>query len=216
MFILFYLHASSRISTVLIVSAHSSFGITPTMEKLYHKGLMRTKCEDCQFVCITQQDYYRILHQGEENTVRHEEDGDVVLITEHRVLDSGNRNGHIVIKVRLRSFLVSEPPSDLTLHWISKANNILSLLFLQGSPERLMSQLVEENSVIDPSYVEDFLLTHRTFITNPNDVAKKLLSWFEDSVFRDRVSSILSLNESSNNGLGDQNCLLKCPIELLI
>lgn len=71
------------------------------MEKLYHKGVMRTKCEDCQFVCITQQDYYRILHQGEENTVRHEEEGEVVLITEHRVLDSGNRKGHIVIKVSI-------------------------------------------------------------------------------------------------------------------
>ena len=43
-----------------------SFGITPTMEKLYHKGVMRTKCDDCQFVCVSQTDYYRILHQGEE------------------------------------------------------------------------------------------------------------------------------------------------------
>ncbi|CAA9998648.1 unnamed protein product, partial [Nesidiocoris tenuis] len=41
-----------------------SFGILPTMEKLYHRGVMRTKCDDCQFVCITQTDYYRIQHQG--------------------------------------------------------------------------------------------------------------------------------------------------------
>ena len=40
-----------------------SFGITPTMDKLYHRGVMRTKCDDCQFVCVTQTDYYRILHQ---------------------------------------------------------------------------------------------------------------------------------------------------------
>ncbi len=33
------------------------------MEKLYHKGVMRTKVDDCQFVCIAQQDYYNILHQ---------------------------------------------------------------------------------------------------------------------------------------------------------
>ena len=33
------------------------------MEKLYHKGIMRTKMDDCQFVCIAQSDYYRILHQ---------------------------------------------------------------------------------------------------------------------------------------------------------
>lgn len=36
-----------------------AFGILPTMEKLYHKGVMITKCDDCQFVCITQSDYYR-------------------------------------------------------------------------------------------------------------------------------------------------------------
>lgn len=38
-----------------------SFGITPTMEKLYHRGVMRTKCDDCQFVCVTQTDYYRYI-----------------------------------------------------------------------------------------------------------------------------------------------------------
>ncbi|CAG0881920.1 unnamed protein product [Cyprideis torosa] len=40
-----------------------SFGITPTMNKMYHSGVMRTKVDDCQFVCITQECYYRILHQ---------------------------------------------------------------------------------------------------------------------------------------------------------
>ena len=33
------------------------------MEKLYHSGVMRTKVDDCQFVCIAQSDYYNILHQ---------------------------------------------------------------------------------------------------------------------------------------------------------
>lgn len=42
-----------------ILTAGDAFGILPTMDKLYHKGIMRTKCDDCQFVCITQSDYYR-------------------------------------------------------------------------------------------------------------------------------------------------------------
>ena len=71
-----------------------SFGITPTMDKLYHSGTMRTKCDDCQFVCITQTDYYRILHQGEENQKRHEKDGEVVLVTEQRSLDSGLKGSY--------------------------------------------------------------------------------------------------------------------------
>uniref|UniRef100_A0A2M4B3R5 Putative camp-regulated guanine nucleotide exchange factor n=1 Tax=Anopheles triannulatus TaxID=58253 RepID=A0A2M4B3R5_9DIPT len=61
-----------------------SFGIMPTMDKLYHRGVMRTKCDDCQFVCITQTDYYRIQHQGEDNIRKIEEDGRVVMVTELR------------------------------------------------------------------------------------------------------------------------------------
>lgn len=70
------------------------------MEKLYHRGVMRTKCDDCQFVCITQTDYYRIQHQGEENTKRHEENGRLVMVTEQRGgTDVPSRRGHIVIRV---------------------------------------------------------------------------------------------------------------------
>lgn len=76
----------------------NSFGITPTMEKMHHVGTMRTKMDDCQFVCIAQSEYYRILHQGEENTRKLEENGRVVLVTEHRVLDRGTRRGHVVIR----------------------------------------------------------------------------------------------------------------------
>ena len=137
-----------------------SFGITPTMDKLYHSGVMRTKCDDCQFVCITQTDYYRILHQGEENQRRHEKDGEVVLVTEHRILDNGARKGHIVIR---------------------------------GIPDRLMGQLVEDNSSIDPTYIEDFLLTHRTFTERSVVVANQLLEWFQDPLLRDKVTRVLLL-----------------------
>ena len=34
------------------------------MEKQYHSGVMRTTVDDCQFVCIAQEHYYRILTQG--------------------------------------------------------------------------------------------------------------------------------------------------------
>ncbi|CAG2056284.1 unnamed protein product, partial [Timema podura] len=76
-----------------------SFGIQPTMEKLFHCGVMRTRCDDCQFVCITQTDYYRIQHQGEENIRRHEEGGRVVLVTEQRGgTEGGAKRGHVVIR----------------------------------------------------------------------------------------------------------------------
>ncbi|KAI5739235.1 hypothetical protein M8J77_016752 [Diaphorina citri] len=140
-----------------------SFGILPTMEKLYHEGVMRTRCDDCQFVCITQTDYYRIQHQGEENTRRHEDaSGRLVMVTETRGDASapGGRRGTVVIR---------------------------------GTPDRLMLQLIEENSVIDPTYVEDFLLTHRTFIGTSIEVADQLLQWFRDSQARDRVTRVVLL-----------------------
>ncbi|XP_013407362.1 rap guanine nucleotide exchange factor 2 isoform X1 [Lingula anatina] len=146
--------------TVEQLQMGDSFGITPTMEKLYHKGVMRTTQDDCQFVCIAQSDYYRILHQGEENTHKFEEKGQVVMVTEDRVLDGGNRKGSIVIR---------------------------------GTPERLMTHLVEEHSVVDPTYVEDFLLTYRTFIESPLEVANRLLMWFGDAELRDRVTRVVLL-----------------------
>lgn len=68
-----------------------------------------------------------------------------------------------------------------------------------------MLQLIEENSITDPTYVEDFLLTHRTFITTPQEVSKQLLTWFENedaspmqtmatsSEIRDRVTRVVLL-----------------------
>ena len=47
-----------------IFSIGDSFGTYPTIDKLYHKGTMRAKSHDCQFVCVTQADYHLILHQG--------------------------------------------------------------------------------------------------------------------------------------------------------
>lgn len=151
-----------------------SFGILPTMDTLYHRGVMKTKCDDCQFVCITQTDYYRIQHQGEENTKRHEENGQVVMVTELRqgTLGESVRRGHVVIR---------------------------------GTPDRLLLQLIEENSMTDPTYVEDFLLTHRTFYECSQNVMRQLLKWFESEStspqqttatavqIRDRVTRVILL-----------------------
>lgn len=68
-----------------------------------------------------------------------------------------------------------------------------------------MLQLIEENSMTDPTYVEDFLLTHRTFIANLQEVSQQLLIWFENentepiqttatpSEIRDRVTRVVLL-----------------------
>ncbi|CAG08789.1 unnamed protein product [Tetraodon nigroviridis] len=170
-------YPDSRMETLCM---GNSFGISPSLDKQYMHGEVRTKGDDCQssvllyykftclphvildqFVCIAQEDYWRILNHVEKNTHKVEEEGEIVMVKEHRELDrSGTRKGHIVIK---------------------------------GTPERLIMHLVEEPSVVDPTYIEDFLLTYRTFLSNPMEVGKKLLEWFQVDTLRDTVTRIVLL-----------------------
>uniref|UniRef100_A0A8C2JIL2 Rap guanine nucleotide exchange factor 2 n=1 Tax=Cyprinus carpio TaxID=7962 RepID=A0A8C2JIL2_CYPCA len=156
-----------------ILCMGNSFGVSPTMEKEYMKGVMKTKVDDCQFVCIAQQDYCCILNQVEKNMQKVEEEGEIVMVKEHRELDrTGTRKGHIVIK---------------------------------GTSERLTMHLVEEHSVVDPTYIEDFLLTYRTFLPSPMVVGKKLVEWFHDPSLRDKVTRVVLLwvNNHFNDFEGD-------------
>ncbi|XP_007473468.1 rap guanine nucleotide exchange factor 6 isoform X2 [Monodelphis domestica] len=151
----------------------NSFGIIPTLDKQYMNGVVRTKVDDCQFVCIAQQDYWRILNHVEKNTHKVEEEGEIVMVQEHRELDrSGTRKGHIVIK---------------------------------ATPERLIMHLIEEHSVVDPTYIEDFLLTYRTFLESPLEVGNKLLEWFKLDSLRDKVTRVVLLwvNNHFNDFEGD-------------
>ncbi|XP_051036625.1 rap guanine nucleotide exchange factor 6 isoform X5 [Phodopus roborovskii] len=151
----------------------NSFGIVPTLDKQHMHGVVRTKVDDCQFVCIAQQDYWRILNHVEKNTHKVEEEGEIVMVHEHRELDrSGTRKGHIVIK---------------------------------ATPERLIMHLIEEHSIVDPTYIEDFLLTYRTFLASPLDVGIKLLEWFKIDSLRDKVTRIVLLwvNNHFNDFEGD-------------
>lgn len=63
----------------------------------------------------------------------------------------------------------------------------------QGTSERLTMHLVEEHSVVDPTFIEDFLLTYRTFLSSPMEVGKKLLEWFNDPSLRDKVGKYISV-----------------------
>ncbi|KAL7989168.1 hypothetical protein Chor_011834 [Crotalus horridus] len=151
----------------------NSFGITPSLEKQHMNGVVRTKVDDCQFVCIAQQDYWRILNHVEKNTHKVEEEGEIVMVKEHRELDrSGTRKGHIVIK---------------------------------ATPERLIMHLIEEHSIVDPTYIEDFLLTFRTFLSRPLEVGEKLLEWFQVDSLRDKVTRVVLLwvNNHFNDFEGD-------------
>src|SRR6218665_2058719 len=67
----------------------------------------------------------------------------------------------------------------------------------QGTPEKLILQLIENNA-IDQSYIDDFLLMHRTFLKSPLEVMHKLLSWLQDPASRERVCTSLPSSELTN------------------
>ncbi|KAK7821423.1 hypothetical protein U0070_015889, partial [Myodes glareolus] len=75
----------------------------------------------------------------------------------------------------------------------------------QATPERLIMHLIEEHSIVDPTYIEDFLLTFRTFLESPLDVGIKLLEWFKIDSLRDKVTRIVLLwvNNHFNDFEGD-------------
>ncbi|KAJ8781803.1 hypothetical protein J1605_010787 [Eschrichtius robustus] len=109
-----------------------------------------------------QQDYCRILNQVEKNMQKVEEEGEIVMVKEHRELDrTGTRKGHIVIK---------------------------------GTSERLTMHLVEEHSVVDPTFIEDFLLTYRTFLCSPMEVGKK----FDIGIGQSQDDSIVGLRQTKH------------------
>ncbi|XP_048884281.1 rap guanine nucleotide exchange factor 6-like isoform X2 [Brienomyrus brachyistius] len=151
-------HGDGRVE---VLCMGNSFGTSSSLDKQYMNGVVRTKVDDCQFVVITQEVYWRILNHVERNTQKVEEEGQIVMVKEHRELDrSGTVKGHIVIK---------------------------------GTPERLIMHLVEEHSVVDPTYVEDFLLTYRTFLSCPMEVGRRLLQWFKVDSLRDKVTRVVLL-----------------------
>lgn len=63
--------------------------------------------------------------------------------------------------------------------------------FHQATSQRLISHVVADHSAIDPTYVEDLLLTYRTFLDRPSEICSQLLNWFLERRFRDKVKIFL-------------------------
>ena len=59
---------------------------------------MTTVVDDCQFVCITQADYYKILHEGEDALVKEEEEGSLVKVSEVRRVEDGSKHAKVLLR----------------------------------------------------------------------------------------------------------------------
>ena len=74
------------------------FGIKPTMQVEYHHGVMTTMVDDCQFVCITQADYYKILNDGIAALDPEEEEGVLVKVSEVRRVEDGIKHAKVLLR----------------------------------------------------------------------------------------------------------------------
>lgn len=157
-----------------------SFGVEPTLKKMRHRGVMKTRVDDCQFVCVAQADYYRILTQGERSIQCIEENGEVVMVTEFRKTDGGSRQGHVVIK---------------------------------ATPQKLISHVVADHSAIDPTYVEDLLLTYKSFLDRPSEICSQLLNWFLERRFRDKVTRAMLLWVNNHYGDFERDAVMEDYLE---
>ncbi|OQV24790.1 Rap guanine nucleotide exchange factor 2 [Hypsibius exemplaris] len=66
-------------------------------------------------------------------------------------------------------------------------------VLIKATPERLIGYLIEEHSMTDPFYIEDFLLTYRTFLSSPTEITDRLLMWYADPNLRDRATRVVLL-----------------------
>ena len=67
---------------------------------------------------------------------------------------------------------------------------------IRGTPEKLLSQLVDENFAVDPNYADDFFLTYRTFM-DKTEVMRFLLGtnfWISKIFFQFRKSEICDIH----------------------
>jgi hypothetical protein len=89
------------------------------------------------------------------------------MIKEIRITDDEQHiPREIVIKVRLNHFY-----------------DFIENSFFKATTSKLLDLLVDEGQLIDdPNYVQDFLLTYRTFIDDPVKVTNKLLEFFDENI----------------------------------
>ena len=57
----------------------------------------------------------------------------------------------------------------------------------QGTAEKLVQHLVLHSPAADPTYVDDFLLTYRTFLKSACDITAQLMQWLDDPAHADKV-----------------------------
>ncbi|EDV22497.1 uncharacterized protein TRIADDRAFT_59148 [Trichoplax adhaerens] len=141
-----------------VMNAGDSFGVEPVTYDMFHDGIMLTRKDDCQFVCIEQEKYWKIISKKEENIQRIEENGVLVTVAELRLTENGSHKDWII---------------------------------LRATPKKLLEHLIADHSCLEETYIEDYLLTYRTFNQEASGIFSNLFEWFKDKTLHDKVVKIV-------------------------
>ncbi|XP_067877876.1 rap guanine nucleotide exchange factor 2-like [Heterodontus francisci] len=144
----------------------NSFGVSPTLERGYTRRVMKTKIDDCQGITFILQQSVCTAQQ-DPCPILNQVENDVQKVEEAGELSMTREH--------------QELDGDVT----SKGH-----IIIKGTAEELEKHLVEEHCG-DPTYIEDFILTCRTFLASPLEVGKKLLEWFNDPNLREKVTQVV-------------------------
>ena len=89
------------------------------------------------------------------------------------------------------------PAARALSHSIGALNVVFLLLFFrQATAQKLVSHVIADHSAIDPTFVEDLLLTYKTFWDRSTEICSQLLNWFLERRFRDKVRLLVSVSGS--------------------
>ncbi|CAF0898116.1 unnamed protein product [Didymodactylos carnosus] len=158
------------------------FGCEATLDQYCHTGIMKTRVDDCQFVVVAQNDYYGILHQGEKNIRKIEEDQKLVMIKELRRYEDTSAHREVVIKGKpdkLIDLLIDE---KLTIDDPNYVDDFF---------------LTYRTFISDPTQITQKLLEWFESPQHSEKVARVVLSWvnnhFNDFESDPRLSEFLEI-----------------------
>ncbi|RWS30636.1 rap guanine nucleotide exchange factor 2-like isoform X4 [Leptotrombidium deliense] len=145
------------------------FGITePTMDTIYFDGIMKTSSPFCWFLCVSQINTY---FKKQSEFCRHEEDGHLVLITEHRNIDNF-RKGHVIIRGTASRLL-------------------LGLLECDSADPFYIDDYLLTYRVFMPSTATTGNNSSISLLAGMDTICAKLLFWFDEQHLRDKVIRIV-------------------------
>lgn len=173
------------------------FGVRPTLDRQVHQGVMQTLCNDCQFICIAQHDYYNVLHESQDaqRRVLDQKTGEVCMIEERRNFDHDVTVANAAESHQMKIDPETGEPlrmHDADGHSIDESDYLSrhGYVVIRGTPEALLEQLMDHETATDPTFIQDFLLTSRLFLDHRTIIARKLLTWYDQPAYRKKVVKI--------------------------